>query len=188
MKSARYVRVQRRSATRRPSDFPPRATHLREARDPCSFLLLGPARSPPTPLRASGRTDGRTGGGGHIISEVSVFSERDGIFGCGSCDFLFSPAVAGSVARARAPGGPSSWMRCGAHVSRDPRGARKQKSGKRRRRRRRLTSPTLSRGALRSRLSARASPRREKESSARETETGRREGRGPRRRWRDRRR
>ena len=61
--------------------------------DSCSFF---PSLSLPRPLnhrfgasRAHrARTDRRTGGG-HIISEVSVFSERDGIFGCGSCDFLF---------------------------------------------------------------------------------------------------
>lgn len=61
--------------------------------------------------------DGRTGGGGHIISEVSVFSERDGIFGCGSCDFLFRRLSRGLVARTRAPGGPSSWMWCGTRVT-----------------------------------------------------------------------
>jgi len=71
----------------------PRATHLRQVRDSCSFF---PSLPLPRPLnhrfgasRAHrARTDRRTGGG-HIISEVSVFSERDGIFGCGSCDFLF---------------------------------------------------------------------------------------------------
>lgn len=76
--------------------------------------------------------DGRTGGGGgHIISEVSVFSERDGIFGCGSRDFLFrrlSRGLAGR-ARARAPGVRSSWMRCGTRVT-GTTGACRQKSGK----------------------------------------------------------
>lgn len=53
---------------------------------------------------AVGRASG--GGGGHIISEVSVFSERDGIFGCGSYDFLsvlgcreYSASASASVSR-----------------------------------------------------------------------------------------
>lgn len=46
-----------------------------------------------------GRADGSGGGGGgggsgHIISEVSVFSERDGIFGCGSHDLLLTLVAA----------------------------------------------------------------------------------------------
>jgi len=43
---------------------------------------------------AGGSSGDGGGGGGHIISEVSVFSEGDGIFGCGSRDFLLTLAAA----------------------------------------------------------------------------------------------
>lgn len=50
-------------------------------------------------------------GGSHIISEVSVLSERDGIFGCGSYNFLSFSAA--GIVQVQVP---PAYRECVAHV------------------------------------------------------------------------